>query len=72
MSTPSADADRPPLPDLATASVPDIALALCNIPSVSGAEAELADAVEAALSGLAHLEVLRDGNAVVARKRLWG
>ncbi|BCJ55807.1 succinyl-diaminopimelate desuccinylase [Actinoplanes sp. NBRC 14428] len=44
--------------------------ALCDIPSVSGAEAALADAVEAALRKLGHLEVLRDGDAVVARTNL--
>jgi succinyl-diaminopimelate desuccinylase len=40
---------------------------LVDIPSVSGAEGPLADAVEAALAGLAHLTVRRDGNAIVAR-----
>lgn len=44
--------------------------ALCDVPSVSGDEGPLADAVEAALRGLGHLEVLRDGDAVVARTRL--
>jgi succinyl-diaminopimelate desuccinylase len=44
--------------------------ALCDIPSVSGDERVIADAVEAALRGCAHLEVLRDGDAVVARTRL--
>ncbi|MGP7960490.1 succinyl-diaminopimelate desuccinylase [Sanguibacter sp. A247] len=44
--------------------------ALCDIPSVSGDETRLADAVEAALRGLGHLEVLRDGDAVVARTHL--
>ncbi|WP_369795159.1 succinyl-diaminopimelate desuccinylase [Cellulomonas sp. KRMCY2] len=43
---------------------------LCDTPSVSGAERVLADAVESALRGLPHLEVLRDGDAVVARTRL--
>jgi succinyl-diaminopimelate desuccinylase len=38
--------------------------ALCDVPSVSGDERALADAVESALRGLAHLEVLRDGDAV--------
>lgn len=41
--------------------------AVCDIPSVSGDEARLADAVEAALRAVGHLDVLRDGNAVVAR-----
>ncbi len=44
--------------------------ALCDIPSVSGDEGKLADAVEAALRALGHLEVLRDGDAVVARTNL--
>ncbi len=44
--------------------------ALCDLPSVSGDEQALADAVAAALGGLAHLEVLRDGDTVVARTRL--
>ncbi len=39
-------------------------------PSVSGDERELADAVEEALRALGHLEVLRDGDAVVARTHL--
>lgn len=41
--------------------------ALCDVPSVSGEETALADAVEAALRAQPHLEVLRDGDAVVAR-----
>lgn len=44
--------------------------ALCDVPSTSGHERRLADAVEAALHDLVHLEVLRDGDAVVARTRL--
>ena len=41
-----------------------------DIESVSGAEGPLADAIEAALSGLPHLTVHRDGNALVARTAL--
>lgn len=70
MSTPSADTVRPELPDLVAAPVAELALALCNIPSESGAEEPLADAVERTLAGYPHLEVLRDGNAVVARTSL--
>ncbi|HEY0001823.1 MAG TPA: succinyl-diaminopimelate desuccinylase [Actinoplanes sp.] len=44
--------------------------ALCDIHSVSGAEKEIADKVEAALGLHPHLEVLRDGDAVVARTHL--
>jgi succinyl-diaminopimelate desuccinylase len=43
---------------------------LCDRESVSGDEEGLADAIETALRGLAHLEVTRDGNTVVARTRL--
>jgi succinyl-diaminopimelate desuccinylase len=43
---------------------------LCDTESVSGHEGPLADAVEHALRQLAHLEVLRDGDAVVARTQL--
>jgi succinyl-diaminopimelate desuccinylase len=52
------------------ADVVSLTRALCDIPSVSGDEGTLADAVEAALRGLGHLEVLRDGDAVVARTNL--
>ena len=44
--------------------------ALCDIESVSGREGPLADAIEAALRPVLHLEVLRDGDAVVARTSL--
>lgn len=44
--------------------------ALCDIESVSGGEGPLADAIEAALRPLGHLEVLRDGDAVLARTAL--
>jgi succinyl-diaminopimelate desuccinylase len=40
---------------------------LVDIPSPSGSEGRLADAVELALAGLPHLQVDRDGDAVVAR-----
>jgi succinyl-diaminopimelate desuccinylase len=43
---------------------------ICDIPSVSGDEKALADAIEVLLRGCAHLEVLRDGDAVVARTNL--
>lgn len=43
---------------------------LCDVPSVSGDEAALADMVELALRDVAHLEVLRDGDAIVARSHL--
>ncbi len=44
--------------------------AICDVESVSGNERELADAVEAALRELPWLEVLRDGDAIVARTNL--
>jgi succinyl-diaminopimelate desuccinylase len=59
----------PPVLDLTTDCV-TLTAALCDVPSVSGGEKPLADAVEEALRGLPHLEVLRDGDAVVARTLL--
>jgi len=44
--------------------------ALVDIPSVSGGEARIADAVELALRGAPHLDVGRDGNTVWARSAL--
>ncbi len=44
--------------------------ALVDIPSVSGSESRLADDVEEALRSRKGLEVLRDGNALVARTTL--
>jgi succinyl-diaminopimelate desuccinylase len=44
--------------------------AICDVPSVSGDERALADLVEAALRTAGHLEVLRDGDTVVARTHL--
>jgi succinyl-diaminopimelate desuccinylase len=43
---------------------------LVDVPSVSGDERALADLVESALRGRSHLEVVRDGDAVVARTSL--
>jgi succinyl-diaminopimelate desuccinylase len=43
---------------------------LVDVFSVSGSEGPLADAIETALRELAHLEVLRHGDAVVARTAL--
>jgi len=51
-------------------SATDLTRALIDIPSVSGSESALADAIESLLASCAHLEVLRDGDAVVARTML--
>jgi succinyl-diaminopimelate desuccinylase len=49
----------------------ELTATLVDMPSVSGAEAEIADAVEAALRDQAtHLEVVRSGNTVLARTHL--
>lgn len=48
----------------------ELTAALCDIRSVSGEERQLADAIEHALRALGYLEVLRDGDAVVARTAL--
>jgi succinyl-diaminopimelate desuccinylase len=53
-----------------TGDVVALTRAICDIPSVSGDEKDLADAVESALRAFGHLEVLRDGDAVVARTTL--
>ena len=50
-----------------TADVATLTRDLVDIPSESGDEARIADAVEAALQGCAHLAVERVGNSVVAR-----
>jgi len=48
----------------------ELTAALVDVASVSGDEARLADLVEQALSAVGHLEVVRDGDAVVARTTL--
>ena len=52
------------------ADVVALAAHLVDIPSVSGNEWEIADVVEETLRSLPHLEVLRDGDAVLARTNL--
>ena len=49
-----------------SADVVDVAASLIDIPSESHHEHEIADALEAALSGLAHLTLRRSGNSLVA------
>ncbi|WP_127793888.1 succinyl-diaminopimelate desuccinylase [Agromyces sp. LHK192] len=58
-----------PVLDL-SADVVSIAQAVCDIASESGDERALADAIVAALSDAGHLELIRDGDAVVARTNL--
>jgi len=53
-----------------TASSIELTRALCDIESVSGNERAIADAIESALTGCAHLELVRDGDAIVARTNL--
>jgi succinyl-diaminopimelate desuccinylase len=53
-----------------TTDVTSLTAAVCDIESVSLDERTLADAVEAAVRDLAHLEVTRIGNTVVARTNL--
>ncbi|WP_369810833.1 succinyl-diaminopimelate desuccinylase [Isoptericola sp. b408] len=63
----------PALTDPATlpsSDLVDLLAAICDIESVSGDETALADAVEALLRDQPHLDVHRDGDAVVARTTL--
>lgn len=53
-----------------TQDVVTLTESLCNIESVSLNEAALADAIETELAKLDHLEVVRDGNSLVARTNL--
>lgn len=55
--------------DLSASSI-DLTRAICDIESVSGTETALADAIEHALAGQGHLEIIRDGDTVVARTNL--
>ncbi|MFE6236891.1 succinyl-diaminopimelate desuccinylase [Cellulosimicrobium sp. NPDC057862] len=67
MTSPTAAA--PPVLDL-RGDLVALFRAVCDTPSVSGEERALADAVETALRGCRHLEVVRDGDTVVARTTL--
>ena len=53
-----------------TATSLDLARTICDIPSVSGDERVLADAIDSAIRALPHLEVHRDGDTIVARTQL--
>lgn len=55
-----------PVLDLTASSV-ELTRRLCDIESVSGNERAIADAIAASLAGHRHLEIIRDGDAVVAR-----
>ncbi|MFD4957041.1 succinyl-diaminopimelate desuccinylase [Microbacterium sp. NPDC058389] len=55
--------------DLTVSSV-ELTRNICDIPSVSGDERVLADAIHDAISALPHLEVYRDGDTIVARTNL--
>jgi len=52
------------------ADVVELTRDICDIESVSGNETQLADAIESALSRYSHLEVIRDGDAIIARTNL--
>lgn len=58
-----------PVLDLSTDSI-EITRQLCDIESVSGNEGRIADAIEVALRPFGHLDVLRDGDAIVARTNI--
>ncbi len=49
-----------------SATLTELTMAICDIESVSGNEAKLADEIEAVLASCNHLSVTRDGNAIVA------
>jgi len=66
--TDSAPALLSPL-DLGATSVA-LTKQLCDMPSVSGDEASIADAIVDSLRGFGHLELHRDGDTVVARTNL--
>lgn len=55
--------------DLTATSI-ELTRQICDIESVSGNEKELADEIEAALGGMPHLELFRDGDLIVARTDL--
>ncbi|MBX3098360.1 MAG: succinyl-diaminopimelate desuccinylase [Salinibacterium sp.] len=62
---------EPALPVLdLTASSVELTRQLCDIESVSGDERGIADAIVASLATFQHLEIFRDGDAVVARTNL--
>lgn len=63
-------ADSSPTVLDALSSSPELTRQLCDIESVSGNEGAIADAIDSTLAHCAHLEVTRDGDAIVARTTL--
>ncbi|GAA1442725.1 succinyl-diaminopimelate desuccinylase [Leifsonia poae] len=55
--------------DLSASSI-DLTRQICDIESVSGNEKRLADEIEEALGAFGHLEIIRDGDTIVARTNL--
>jgi len=53
-----------------TIDVVELTRAICDIESVSGNERTLADEIERVLASCTHLDVIRDGDAVIARTML--
>jgi len=53
-----------------TLSSAELTRIICDIPSVSGDEKTLADAISDNVAALAHLEMYRDGDTIVARTNL--
>ena len=58
-----------PALDLSATSI-EMTRTICDIPSVSGDEATLADLIHDAVTALPHLDVYRDGDTIVARTHL--
>lgn len=58
-----------PALDLSATSI-ELTRTICDIPSVSGDEATLADLIHEAVTALPHLDVYRDGDTIVARTHL--
>jgi succinyl-diaminopimelate desuccinylase len=58
-----------PVLDLGATSI-DLTRQICDVESVSGNETLLADAIVASLADAAHLEIIRDGDTIVARTNL--
>ncbi|WP_285725972.1 succinyl-diaminopimelate desuccinylase [Psychromicrobium xiongbiense] len=67
---PAQDSTRESRPLDLHADVAVLTAALLDVESVSGNEATLADQVEQALRALGHLQITRDGDAIVARTEL--